>query len=182
MRDACDAALYILRRAHCKLRSGLRRAGKELGAGARAYVRSSANVEDMEGMSGAGLYESVPNVDAASPEELGAAVARVWASLYTRRAVLTRRAAGAPPLTCTAPCRLLCVHPDLLCHFISTRSNSHLTWSAGIAEHAKLRGVVTEQLPRNMPIYGWLLDPREPAQHFRALLATLNNYSLDSAV
>ncbi len=37
-------------------------AAKELGEGARLYVRSSANVEDMEGMSGAGLYESVPNV------------------------------------------------------------------------------------------------------------------------
>ncbi len=34
-------------------------------------------------------------VDAGSAEELGAAVARVWASLYTKRAVLTRRAAGA---------------------------------------------------------------------------------------
>lgn len=126
---------------HCKLRSGLRRAGKELGAGARAYVRSSANVEDMEGMSGAGLYESVPNVDAASPEELGAAVARVWASLYTRRAVLTRRAAGAPTLTWPPPRRLLRV-PDLFCQLMSTRSSSHLTWSAGIAEHAKLNGVV----------------------------------------
>jgi len=74
--------------------SVLASAGKELGAKTRAYVRSSANVEDMEGMSGAGLYESVPDVHAASAEDLGAAVAQVWASLYTRRAVLTRRAAG----------------------------------------------------------------------------------------
>ena len=71
------------------------RAAKELGSSARAYVRSSANVEDIEGMSGAGLYESVPNVDVGSAEELGAAVAEVWASLYTARAVSTRRRAGA---------------------------------------------------------------------------------------
>lgn len=53
-------------------------------------------------MSGAGLYESVPDVHAASAEDLGAAVAQVWASLYTRRAVLTRRAAGEYPLFYTA--------------------------------------------------------------------------------
>ena len=70
-------------------------AAKELGSSARAYVRSSANVEDMEGMSGAGLYESVPNVDVGSAQELGAAIAAVWASLYTTRAVMTRRRAGA---------------------------------------------------------------------------------------
>jgi phosphoglucan, water dikinase len=71
------------------------RAAKELGCSARAYVRSSANVEDIEGMSGAGLYESVPNVDVGSAVELGAAIAEVWASLYTARAVSTRRRAGA---------------------------------------------------------------------------------------
>lgn len=72
-------------------------AANELGDGKRAYVRSSANVEDMEGMSGAGLYESVPNVDLGDADELGAAIAAVWASLYTQRAVLTRRAAGEIP-------------------------------------------------------------------------------------
>jgi phosphoglucan,water dikinase len=56
-------------------------------------VRSSANVEDLAGMSGAGLYESVPNVNASDTDGFGRAVARVWASLYTRRAVLSRRAA-----------------------------------------------------------------------------------------
>ena len=57
-------------------------------------VRSSANVEDLAGMSGAGLYDSLPNVDPTDPAALGRAVAAVWASLYTRRAVLSRRAAG----------------------------------------------------------------------------------------
>ncbi|KAK9806472.1 hypothetical protein WJX73_000758 [Symbiochloris irregularis] len=59
-------------------------------------VRSSANVEDLEGMSGAGLYDSLANVPAGDPAALGKAVTGVWASLYTRRAVLTRRAAGVP--------------------------------------------------------------------------------------
>jgi phosphoglucan,water dikinase len=62
----------------------------------RVIVRSSSNVEDLKGMSGAGLYESIPNIDALDSEDLGRAVAEVWASLYTRRAVLSRRAAGVP--------------------------------------------------------------------------------------
>jgi phosphoglucan,water dikinase len=61
---------------------------------ARLIVRSSANVEDLAGMSGAGLYESIPNVKLSEPESFGKAVAEVWASLYTRRAVLSRRVAG----------------------------------------------------------------------------------------
>lgn len=46
------------------------------------------------GMSGAGLYESVPNVPVDRPEDVSAAVAAVWASLFTRRAILSRRFAG----------------------------------------------------------------------------------------
>ncbi|CAN4120917.1 unnamed protein product [Withania somnifera] len=63
---------------------------------ARLIVRSSANVEDLAGMSAAGLYDSIPNVNTSDPIRFGHAVARVWASLYTRRAVLSRRAAGLP--------------------------------------------------------------------------------------
>jgi len=71
--------------------SGLFRSGNR-----RVIVRSSSNVEDLKGMSGAGLYESIPNIDALDSEDLGRAVAEVWASLYTRRAVLSRRTAGVP--------------------------------------------------------------------------------------
>jgi phosphoglucan,water dikinase len=46
------------------------------------------------GMSGAGLYESIPNVPVDRPEDVSAAVAAVWSSLFTRRAILSRRAAG----------------------------------------------------------------------------------------
>ncbi|XP_019428059.1 PREDICTED: phosphoglucan, water dikinase, chloroplastic [Lupinus angustifolius] len=63
---------------------------------ARLIVRSSANVEDLAGMSAAGLYDSIPNVSPSNPTVFGNAVSRVWASLYTRRAVLSRRAAGVP--------------------------------------------------------------------------------------
>lgn len=61
---------------------------------ARLIVRSSANVEDLAGMSAAGLYESIPNVSLSNPAIFRSAVSRVWASLYTRRAILSRRAAG----------------------------------------------------------------------------------------
>lgn len=70
--------------------------GKMFPSNARLIVRSSANVEDLAGMSAAGLYDSIPNVNPSSPIIFGDAVSRVWASLYTRRAVLSRRAAGVP--------------------------------------------------------------------------------------
>ncbi|KAK6266128.1 hypothetical protein QUC31_016965 [Theobroma cacao] len=60
----------------------------------RLIVRSSANVEDLAGMSAAGLYESIPNVSPSNPTVFSSAISQVWASLYTRRAVLSRRAAG----------------------------------------------------------------------------------------
>ena len=58
---------------------------------ARLMVRSSANAEDLAGLAGAGLYESVAGV---VPAEVAFAVLDVWASLWTRRAVLSRQQAG----------------------------------------------------------------------------------------
>lgn len=66
---------------------------KSFQPGARFIVRSSANCEDMETLSGAGLYESVANV---GPDELADAIRTVWASLWTPRAALSRRQAGIP--------------------------------------------------------------------------------------
>lgn len=57
-------------------------------------ARSSANVEDLAGLSGAGLYESIPNLSLADQASLGPGIAQVWSSLFSRRAVLSRRAAG----------------------------------------------------------------------------------------
>lgn len=62
--------------------------------GSTVIVRSSANVEDLAGMSGAGLYESIPNIDPKDPTALQSAITGVWASLHTRRALLARAAAG----------------------------------------------------------------------------------------
>ncbi len=56
-------------------------------------VRSSANGEDLEEFAGAGLYESVLNVP---PAEVASAIRRVWGSLWTERAALSRREAGLP--------------------------------------------------------------------------------------
>jgi len=63
------------------------------GPNQRLAVRSSANGEDLEDLAGAGLYESVVNV---LPEAVPAAIAEVWASLWTRRATLSRAQAGIP--------------------------------------------------------------------------------------
>ena len=52
-------------------------------------------MEDLAGMSAAGLYESVVGVTASDPEAVRTAVAEVWASLFTRRAVLSRRCGGS---------------------------------------------------------------------------------------
>ena len=76
------------------LKSVVHCAGNSFPADATLIARSSANVEDLAGMSGAGLYESIAGVPAQEPRALGRAVSDVWASLYTRRAVLSRRAAG----------------------------------------------------------------------------------------
>ena len=60
-------------------------------------VRSSAAAEDLAGASAAGLYDSVLGVDPRDAEKLGNAVAQVWASLFSRRAVLARRGARLFP-------------------------------------------------------------------------------------
>ena len=62
-------------------------------ANSKAFVRSSANVEDLAGMSAAGLYDSIPNVNLQSYDQFALAVSKVWASLYTARAVASRKAA-----------------------------------------------------------------------------------------
>ncbi|GJS18940.1 phosphoglucan, water dikinase, chloroplastic [Tanacetum coccineum] len=70
--------------------------GKLFENNARLIIRSSANVEYLARMSVAGLYDSIPNATLSNPDNFGNTVCRVWASLYTRRAVLSRRFAGVP--------------------------------------------------------------------------------------
>ncbi len=70
--------------------SGIR---KTFGGQSRLMVRSSSNLEDVEGLSGAGLYDSVPNV---APQEVSNAIRTVWASIWTRRAALSRAISRIP--------------------------------------------------------------------------------------
>lgn len=95
---------------------------------ARLIVRSSANVEDLAGMSAAGLYDSIPNVTLSNPVNFGHAVSRVWASLYTRRAVLSRRVAGVPQKAATMAVLVQeMLSPDLsfVLHTVSPTDNDN---------------------------------------------------------
>jgi len=55
-------------------------AGEDAGADAGVFVRSSTNAEDLPGFSGAGLYDTVPNVHGAAA--VAQAVKKVWASVW----------------------------------------------------------------------------------------------------
>jgi phosphoglucan,water dikinase len=91
--DAC-AAIQSCVIEHLPSKSVVQDACSSVTPGTRLVVRSSANVEDLTGMSAAGLYESIVGVDAADIDAVQRAIADVWASLYSRRAVLARRTAG----------------------------------------------------------------------------------------
>lgn len=94
--DRMCSKLQSLVSAQCPTASTIGSLRKIFPSNARLIVRSSANVEDLAGMSAAGLYESIPNVSLSDPAVFEAAVGRVWASLYTRRAILSRRVARVP--------------------------------------------------------------------------------------
>ncbi|MFO0735633.1 MAG: PEP/pyruvate-binding domain-containing protein [Labilithrix sp.] len=55
-------------------------ADADAGADPGVFVRSSTNAEDLKGFSGAGLYDTVPNVHGAAA--VGDAVKKVWASVW----------------------------------------------------------------------------------------------------
>ncbi len=63
------------------------------GAGARLAVRSSTNGEDLEKLASAGLYNSCIGVSATDSTD---AIRQVWASLWTRQAVMSRTQNGIP--------------------------------------------------------------------------------------
>ena len=92
----------------------------------RVVVRSSANVEDLAGMSAAGLYESVLGVSTSSAAELGNAAREVWASLYTRRAVLARHAAGVRQDEAKMAVMIQEMVPSTLSFVLHTRATSRI--------------------------------------------------------
>lgn len=59
----------------------------------RVILRSSANVEDLAGLSGAGLHDSIANMNSHNVKQMEEAILRVWASLYTKRALMARHSA-----------------------------------------------------------------------------------------
>jgi len=59
-------------------------------------VRSSANSEDLDNVSGAGLHDSVLSVDLRLSSDLEKAILQVWASLFTLRAVQSRHSSSMP--------------------------------------------------------------------------------------
>jgi phosphoglucan,water dikinase len=59
----------------------------------RLMTRSSANLEDLKGWSGAGLYESMANIHSS---DVARGVRAVWSSLWTQRAAANRRRFGIP--------------------------------------------------------------------------------------
>ncbi len=60
--------------------------------GKGVFVRSSTNAEDLPGFNGAGLYDTFPNI--VGKQALGDALRKVWASVWTLRAVDEREAFG----------------------------------------------------------------------------------------
>jgi len=57
-------------------------------------IRSSSNMEDLSRISGAGLFYSQLNVPTKSTKEICSAIKSVWKSLYSRKAVQSRRKYG----------------------------------------------------------------------------------------
>ena len=54
-------------------------------------VRSSSTLEDLKKMAGAGLFDSILNVQLSSYESVRKAIVDVWLSIYTERAIISRK-------------------------------------------------------------------------------------------
>ena len=57
-------------------------------------VRSSSTLEDLKKMAGAGLFDSILNVPLNDDDSLKQAIIDVWISLYTERAIISRKQFG----------------------------------------------------------------------------------------
>lgn len=54
-------------------------------------VRSSSTLEDLDKMAGAGLFDSILNVKMKDQKHIEQAIIDVWLSLYTQRAIISRK-------------------------------------------------------------------------------------------
>lgn len=126
---------------------------------------------------GAGLYESIPNVDSGDAAAVQGAVAGVWASLFSRRAVLSRHAAGALAWGCLAGwparCRLLPAacwklgrHSTLtFAALLPPPPARLLACPAGVPQEAACMAVVVQQ--QLAPDLCFVLHTRHPGAHCR---------------
>lgn len=57
-------------------------------------VRSSSTLEDLKNMAGAGLFDSILNVPLSNMQYLRRAIVEVWLSLFTERAITSRKQYG----------------------------------------------------------------------------------------
>ena len=53
-------------------------------------IRSSSTLEDLPGLSGAGLYDSILNIPSSKSDLISSAIISVWLSLFSTRAVVSR--------------------------------------------------------------------------------------------
>lgn len=92
--EAAQAVQEFVRREFVMSNNTCEEICKHFEKGCRVMVRSSANAEDLEEMSGAGLYDSYANVDVNDVAGLKEAVSKVWASVWTKRAASSRASYG----------------------------------------------------------------------------------------
>lgn len=59
-------------------------------------MRSSSTLEDLKKMAGAGLFDSVLNVELDNTEAVKKAIVEVWVSLFSERAVQSRKQLSIP--------------------------------------------------------------------------------------
>ena len=57
-------------------------------------MRSSSTLEDLNKMAGAGLFDSFLNITLSNKDQLTEAIVKVWLSLFTERAIISRNQYG----------------------------------------------------------------------------------------
>lgn len=115
-------------------------------------VRSSSNAEDRKGGAGAGLFASVIG---AKPQDLATAVCRVWASLYSRRALAACHGGQARVRDLSMAVLIEPVIPAQLSFVMYTQSpfaanDAYVELAAGLGE--TIAGAVADGSPYRMHI------------------------------
>lgn len=100
---------------------------------------------------GAGLYESIPDLDEAKLED---GIKAVWASLYARRAVVSRKAAGEGRSCIVILMREPNRRPTLIAIFVS---------GAGLPTRVAAMAVLVQ--PQLFPDLSFVLHTRHPLTH-----------------